>query len=37
LDKIVARKTQYGKTGAAALRVYYYAGENSEYKSRMLN
>jgi len=36
LDKIVPGKTQCGKTGVAALRVYYYARENFEYKSRML-
>jgi len=36
LDTIVLGKTQCGKIGATILRVYYYAGEISKYKSRML-
>jgi len=35
-DTIVPGKTQCRKTDAAVLRVYYYAGEISKYKSRML-
>jgi len=37
VDTIVPGKTQCEITDPAVLRVYYYAGEISEYKSRMLS